>query len=164
MWLHFCLSVCPRLPWWTEVWPAELWLRSTPCRRTQAAESAVTPLPDHSSSRWELHTTEKSLPLKMLFTPSDKDKSLTMFTSNYNKLYKACRAESYLSDIPLLSDLKLPMNLTYSYTCGSLGSMAPRSIWQQNSMWFLAGENKHNMSKRCCKHSVNGFIMCEWCC
>lgn len=53
-----------------------------------------------------------------------------------------------LRAIPLLSDLKLPMNRTYSYTGGSLGSMAPRSIWQQNSIWFLAVEKtKINIKK-----------------
>lgn len=53
-----------------------------------------------------------------------------------------------LSAIPLLSDLKLPMNRTYSYTGGSLGSMAPRSIWQQNSIWFLAVDNLKKALKK----------------
>lgn len=39
---------------------------------------------------------------------------------------------------PLFRDLKFPMNLTYSYTGGSLGSMVPLSMWQQNSSWFFA--------------------------
>lgn len=33
------------------------------------------------------------------------------------------------------------MNLTYSYTGCSFGSIVPRSMWQQNSNWFFA-ENK----------------------
>lgn len=53
-------------------------------------------------------------------------------------MYANCK----LSSVPLLSDLKLPMNLTYSYTGGSLGSMAPRSMWQQNSIWFLPVDKK----------------------
>lgn len=53
-----------------------------------------------------------------------------------------------LRGIPLLSDLKLPMNRTYSYTGGSLGSMAPRSIWQQNSIWFLAVDKKMKCQKK----------------
>lgn len=43
---------------------------------------------------------------------------------------------------PLFRDLKFPMNLTYSYTGGSLGSMVPLSMWQQNSSWFFAGVKK----------------------
>lgn len=45
----------------------------------------------------------------------------------------------FLCNSPLFRDLKLPMNLTYSYTGGSLGWMVPRSMWQQNSSWFFAG-------------------------
>ena len=41
---------------------------------------------------------------------------------------------------PLFRDLKFPMNLTYSYAGGSLGLMVPRSMWQQNSSWFLAAK------------------------
>lgn len=65
-----------------------------------------------------------------------------------------------LSAIPLLSDLKLPMNRTYSYTGGSLGSMAPRSIWQQNSIWFLAVDKKEILKKL--QHPLNPlFRQCK---
>lgn len=62
---------------------------------------------------------------------------------------------------PLFRDLKFPMNLTYSYTGGSLGSMVPRSMWQQNSSWFFAKTKKQSMKTG--EEDVDlGWIMTRW--
>lgn len=61
---------------------------------------------------------------------------------------------TFRRDSPLFRDLKFPMNLTYSYTGGSLGSMVPLSMWQQNSSWFFAGvkkKKKERMRNQICR-------------
>lgn len=55
---------------------------------------------------------------------------------------------TFRRDSPLFRDLKFPMNLTYSYTGGSLGSMVPLSMWQQNSSWFFAGVKKKRKDEK----------------